>query len=235
MGVRNTRGGNKSKGMARGRPKKAVAEKLENSNQMFGQVSFIGGNNLKIMCTDGIERKSGVPNYRKVKRLQKGDWVLIDTTDKEYCSILSLAKPSGDVVSLIKNDKEKDTENIIFSNINNEFEDLITGQNTMDFDQQIKTEENLKVSKKNDYGNFGLISDEEDEYNYEYEEEEVEVDKFGNTIEKKKEESTESQVEEEIIIQPSNLKKQKKSSNNQMVRISDSSNLDEDDPDLETL
>ncbi len=232
MGVRNIRGGNKSKGMARGRTKRQVAEKLENSDQMFGQVSFIGGNNLKIMCTDGIERKAGVPSSRKVKRLQKGDWVLIDTTDKEYCSILSLAKPSGDVADLIKSDKEKETENIIFSNTNNEFDDLITGQNKGDFDQKIKIEENLKTSKKNDYSNFSLISDEEDEYE---EEEEVEVDKFGNTIEKKKEESIEKkQIEEEIIVQSVNPKKQKKSSK-QMVTIGDSSNLDEDDPDLETL
>ncbi len=233
MGVRNTRGGNKSKGMARGRTKRQVAEKLENSNQMFGQVSFIGGNNLKVMCTDGIERKSGVPSSRKVKRLQKGDWVLVDTTDKEYCSILSLAKPSGDVTELIKTDKEKETENIIFTNINNEFDDLITGQNSGDFDQKIKIEEKLKISKKNDYSNFSLISD-EDEDDYESEEE-VEVDKFGNTIEKKKEEPAEKkQVEEEIIVQSANPKKQKKS-NKQMVTIGDSSNLDEDDPDLENL
>ena len=108
MGLRNKNGGSKTKGMARGKNKKRnIAEKLTNSYQMFGQVTLIAGPTFKVMCSDGIERTAPSPGTRKTGRLEKGSWVLIDTTNKEYCTILSQARPNEDAVSSLKKDEEK--------------------------------------------------------------------------------------------------------------------------------
>ncbi len=207
MGVRNKQGGNKTKGMARGKSKRVVAEKLNCSTEMFGQITLISGPTFKIMCSDGHERTSKAPGYKKCGRLLKGSYVKIDTTDKHFCTILCLAKPNEDAINSLK--KDSDNDKIIFTSNNDEFAKLIDFQNQgtiTDDDNSNSDSDDEEEIIKNDYSNMIFIDEKDkDEYDDEYDDyEEEEVDKWGNTILKNKDSpkviEEVKKEDEEIII-----------------------------------
>ncbi len=211
MGVRNKQGGNKAKGMARGKTKKReVAEKCNTSTEMFGRITLIAGPTFKIMCSDGHERTAKAPGFKGYGKFSKGGYVKVDTTDKHFCRILCHAKPNEEAVDSLK--KESGNNQINFSTANDEFAGLIELQNEESNDDEAESEEDNDTRKNNDYSNIMLIKEEnyDDDDDYYEEEEEEEVDKWGNTIPKNKDTPKvieEKKEDEEIIVNQKSLKK----------------------------
>lgn len=208
MGVRNKQGGNKAKGMARGKSKREVAEKLNCSTEMFGQITLIAGPTFKIMCSDGHERTAKAPGFRGYGKLSKGSYVKIDTTDKHFCRILCQAKPNEDAVNSLK--KESGNNQVIFSSANDEFAGLIELQNDDTISEEGESDEEKEIRRKNDYSSMMLIKQEDDDEDYYEEEEEEEVDKWGNTIPKNKDApkvTKEKKEDEEIIVNQKSSRK----------------------------
>jgi translation initiation factor IF-1 len=261
MGFINIQGGNKTKSKSKRFGKKIIATTLSGSNQMFGKVLKNCGNHFKIKCSDGIVRSAPLTSTvrKKCPKLLEGSFVLIETTDMEYCTILSGANPTSDVEEIFNNDE--DDTGCVFSKNNDEFKDLINAQNEGNLEENInikkksgsKSDSKVKIrtQSQNDYSNVIIMGDNNDDY--EYEEEEVEVDKFGNTIEKNKEDvkndsgnlntepekvnkSTKSEkVNKSTKSEKVNKSNKSKDSNNQVLKVGFNESDDDEVDDVDDL
>ena len=181
----------------------------------------------------------------KIKpRLNKGSFVIVDSTDKKACSILSAANPPQEYMDILNPNNDEDL-GIEFTTQTNEFSEIIKKQNSCDVSEPKKSSNS---TKSKGYSSLDMMPDyDSDEESFESEEE-VEVDKHGNTIEKNtgdknigKEEDLEVKVNKSTkskkLEEPKNKKstKSQKISKEQVATSSNSDSNDESDVDINDL
>lgn len=206
MGGKNTQGGKKTRTLARRTTTIKTAEKLDTPAQMFGIVIERDGNHFKIRCSDNIIRvapKSGTA--KKIKpRLDKGSFVLVDSTDKKACSILSGANPPLEYMQILNPNSDEETGYEFTTQA--EYSEIIKKQNSETSEQK----RNNSTVKKG-YNNLNMMPEydsDEDMHESEKSEETEEVDKHGNTINKNIEVK---EVEEDEEVKVNKSTKSKKS------------------------
>ncbi len=240
MGGKNTQGGKKTRTLARRTRTIKIAEKLDAPAQLFGMVIECSGNHYKIRCSDNIIRvapKNG--SAIKIKpRLNRGSFVIVDSTDKKACSILSAANPPQEYMDILNPNNDEDL-GVEFTTQTNEFSEIIKKQNSSDASEPKKSSNS---TKSKGYNNLDMMPEyDSDEESYESEEE-IEVDKHGNTIEKNTGENTGKEEEPEVKVNKSTKSKKsdepknKKSPKAQKIskeQVATSSNSDSDDSDVD--
>ncbi len=219
MGGKNTQGGKKTRTLARRTTTIKTAEKLDAPAQMFGIVIERDGNHFKIRCSDNIIRvapKSGTA--KKIKpRLDKGSFVLVDSTDKKACSILSGANPPQEYMQILNPNTDEETGYEFTTQA--EYSEIIKKQNTETSEQK----RNNSTVKKG-YNNINMMPEydsDSDEDIHESEESE-EVDKHGNTINKNIEVEEDKEDEEIKVNKSTKSKKSDETKTNKSTKNSKS-------------
>ncbi len=175
---KNTKGGKGTRKQAK-QPKEIPTLSKLGENQMFALVLQNHGDHFRVRGSDGCERTG--PNTGTVKKLKiikeyEGVIVVIDTTDKEHCSIIARGDPPKRIREILTGESNRSSGFEFVSSDKDKYKAIIEAQ------KNNQVLERKVVSMEDRLGLPPMDSD--SDYDEEEEEEELEVDKFGNTIEK---------------------------------------------------
>lgn len=146
--VQNVRGGNKTKRQKRNSERFTPTDKINKEDgQMFALIIKNNGGNVSVLCSDHVTRVARICGKLKKgpRNVIAGNFVVVSLRDfegdQQHCDIISYGDPPSNIKDLLQNydnKKEKITkrDNIIFTETNNEFIDMIDedDQDDIDFD-----------------------------------------------------------------------------------------------------
>jgi len=134
--VKNTHGGNKSKGMKK-IVKKAIYYDELDEGQLFGQVTKALGNlHFTVLghdCVERIGRASNKIATVRDKKIVSGDYIIIsirtfetEKDDKKKCDILGFARPPDHIIDIFKKNskyfEKTEADDILFETDKKEIE-----------------------------------------------------------------------------------------------------------------
>lgn len=148
--VQNVRGGNKTKRQKRNNERHQPTDKInKDDGQMFALIIKNNGGNVEVLCSDHITRIARIcGKLKKGPRpgggVVSGNFVVVSLRDfegdQQHCDIISYGDPPSNIKDLLQNydnKKEKITkrDNIIFTETNDDFIDMINeDEEDIDFD-----------------------------------------------------------------------------------------------------
>jgi len=129
MGIKNDRGGNKSRKQKRNNGRFDPIYRIE-PGQMFAQILVNNGSHFSVLCSDNITRTGRLSgSLRKGPRITTGSFVVITLrefeADNKNCDIIGIGNPSKDIINIFKkNNPTKYANDIEFYNSDDELNDF---------------------------------------------------------------------------------------------------------------
>jgi len=157
MGIKNDRGGNKTRKQKRNNGRFDPIYRIE-PGQMFAQILVNNGSHFSVLCSDNITRTGRLSgSLRKGPRITAGSFVVITLREFEAenknCDIIGIGNPSKDIINIFKkNNPTKYANDIEFyesddelNNLNNENKD----NNEINFDNLDNDDPEINIENLN--------------------------------------------------------------------------------------
>ena len=157
MGIKNDRGGNKTRKQKRNNGRFDPIYRIE-PGQMFAQILVNNGSHFSVLCSDNITRTGRLSgSLRKGPRITAGSFVVITLREFEAenknCDIIGIGNPSKDIINIFKkNNPTKYANDIEFyesddelNNFNNENKD----NNEINFDNLDNDDSEINIENLN--------------------------------------------------------------------------------------